>query len=848
MKIDYIKVSSVTDKFVLSEKINKKVFNSSSPWSLWKSFFIVVLSSLVFALCLNFCHLKYNVFIYNLESFDGLFNIGKILFSHLLLWFLLTIIGTRINQKEYGNNELVCNIGHMLALVYLFVLPASIVGLFLNIVVKEYVWIFVNLLYIIFLLANIGTFFYACSEKTKKAPELEFVYVAKKITLKYLQAAIIFILFFIIGGIYYLSALSPVSEIINRDIIFRPTIIIFALAGILALPVVVGMNLRLNFEDSDKNAFLISFYAYGKAICFLFMSIFLVDIFFVLFGGLTIDNALSNIYYIISLYLVLVLFFMVLIYQTNLIFSPNGYGYYVDIVKKKFHFKDILSLKISLPNIKNKVDLSEKQNLSEKMKDKLDQEVDLSFLRTILDFFTFDLLFTKDKKAVYIPFAYFSFVFINAISGLLFYFYKFSFLKYIINTNVIYVDIFVGMLWSVVFLLGISFVFYIVLKSFKIKGSFFEIFTNINYSLIPFAILVCISLFLKENARNIILDYFLYVALSWALAYFVLYHSIHYSIEKKKRFFIWIFNVLLIVVMFFGLSYFAYYTNIRFYSIVRIPLVNTRVIDYEESNRKVKSLEEQVPKKFQENISASMYKMESVDWVSMSIGDLLSHVEHMSKYSNLLSTEDDFNIRIANEAPINYNWATFIYKKQPKNIRKASRAKEKAMKILDFVNTNIKEEETTYPFGEAFWQDSVTTFKRKYGTKPDIAVLIVAMLRTNGVPAKINKEILPDRFFNNSYSLVDYYDGSAWKPLYPKQKVVKSDRNDLNKLKTWVENGAKSNLAFYYINDGEPYAYGNGDRYMVATYSLDLLPGKYMASYKNGSNVELYFFNIRKAR
>jgi len=860
MKVDYIKISSITDKLILLEKVNRNIFNSSNPWSLWTSFLIVFFCSIIFSASVNLCNLNYNIFVLNAgsEANINILNIGKILIFNLSFWFLLTITATRINQKEHGSSELLYNIGHMLALVSVVTLPISLLGLLLNLIINGSAWIFINLIYLIFLLGNVGTFFFACSEKTKKAPELDFVYIAKKVDPKQVQVFIVFILLFIIGGIYYASVLSPISTLINENILFRPTIIILSLFLILVLPVFIGGLLRSKF---DSNSYLISFYGYSKSVCVLFIGLFLVDIFFTKIN--TQGDVLNNIYYIISLYFVIILSFLSFIYQTNLIFSPNGYGYDTVIIKKKINFISFFKKPLkeesnseNLPQpevvseeVKNNTHPPKQSILSKDVKDVikipkitpetikniLNKEIDTSFFRFILDVINFDLLFKKDDKAIYFRFAYFFIIFVNIISGILFYFYDFSFLKYIVNTKVWYIDIFIGILWSIIFLLGTSFVFYIVLKLFKIKSYLLKIFTNINYSLIPFSILVCISLFFNEKIRTIILDYSLYVALFWAIAYFILYYILNFKIEKKKIFLVWTVNILLIFTLFFGLSYTAYFTNIELYSFLKAPIARVRL-----------DIVKQIPKENQYIADNSLSNLEPVDLTSTSISDFLSHVEYMKKYKN--DEEFIYPIRIANEVSMNQNWASYIYKKQPKDIKNAIKLEDKVKKIFDFVNTNIKEEKTTYPFGDTFWQDSVTTFKRKYGKKTDIAVLMVAMLRTNGIPAKINKEITPDKFFNNSYNLVEYYDGNNWKPLYPKQKEVKSNQEDINKLKAWVDNGPKDNLAFYYIKNNELFAYGSGERFMVAKYSYDLLPGEYMASYKKDNCVKLSFFEIRETK
>jgi transglutaminase-like putative cysteine protease len=155
----------------------------------------------------------------------------------------------------------------------------------------------------------------------------------------------------------------------------------------------------------------------------------------------------------------------------------------------------------------------------------------------------------------------------------------------------------------------------------------------------------------------------------------------------------------------------------------------------------------------------------------------------------------------------------------------------------------------TWPLGEKFDQDPITTLIRKRGNQVDAAILMIAALRASGVAAR-PKDIFPDEFVTNSYTLAEYFDGVQWKPCYPKIGPVAKPpvrQDDLEKFRQWVSNAPPgSRVALNILIDGVWYPYCAGRKAPIA-FTLDPAPGTYLLSCTLGDVCHLRRFVLRPA-
>lgn len=805
--MNYYKLRDITDNFILLKNKTEKVFNSVISWSLWESFLVVVICSCFMGFCAGKAGIDFNIIALNngdeVSDISIIMSIGKSIWILSSLWLLLTIIAGYINQSRNGYDDLLSNIGQVLALVYVSVLPISVFFLFsFDESIKDMLGLIFNLFLLLFYLNLSGVFIFSMGEKTARGEPLSFVYTSKRLLIKNViwQASVF-------GIISVLALLYLITGAFQGRIINIGFILIWLIPmGIL---IFMGNKYRKAFSVPDKHSFLTTFYGYGNAFCLFALVSVIMSILYENYGNI------DSTYYFIFWNIVIFCYMAMLVHKTKLVCFDTGYKYWRD------NDSDVENPDVEEPDIEGKKD-------AKKLKPH-------KGIKNIIGFIILDYTIDTKNLSVYQKISMFALAIISV--GILFAFGKTSIIKYVINTNLWYYDLVLGITSGVLFLAVISAMLYFVLKLFKIDIKVGDIFNSVAVSLLPFGIFSVVSLFFKADLRTLLLECCFYPFIFWSVAYLIIYY-LSFKMNLKKFFAVWILNIILGVVIFYVMSYAFFFVQKE---------VMFKVIDCPVA-RVLSNIEKDVPVGMIPTIKAIIIKSEPVDLVELSVDEFFSHVSFMNKYydNNVVMSSYLIPIRIANEVADNQKWVDYFCANMPDNIRKSSNVKDTARLINNFVIKNITESETRYPFGDAFWQDSVTTFKCKHGTKPDIAVLMIAMLRAKGIPARICT-VTPDRFFNNSYALVQYYENENWIPLYPENKNVKSKKEDIDAFEQLYNKlRAKESLQLYYIHDGIIYPYNDNIRNEGVRMRTDVLPGKYMVVYKVGREIHNMFFDIRK--
>ncbi len=256
-------------------------------------------------------------------------------------------------------------------------------------------------------------------------------------------------------------------------------------------------------------------------------------------------------------------------------------------------------------------------------------------------------------------------------------------------------------------------------------------------------------------------------------------------------------------------------------------------------------------------IKDDVARMANVDLVDVSAADFIDQVLYAKKLSSRFYADGGYPgdlspIRIRGEITSNAGWMRRLC---PIMSRITSSAKtpddvvRMVSKWLD--STLVKIQPITWPLGEKFDQDPITTLICKRGNQMDAAILMIAALRASGVAARATP-VYPDEFVSNSYTLAGYFDGIQWKSCYPKVGIVLKPRvlsEDLAKLTQWAGDIQQySKLSLYVLVDDVWEPYSAGGRKDPATCSFDLAPGSYMASYEIGDICYMKRFVLRPSR
>ena len=822
-------------------------------------------------------------------------NIGKSIFLLGSLWLIIVLSSSAINQHYHKGDDVICNIGQITSLVYVSILPVALIFLYpFHSYIKSNIWMFFNLFLLLFYINLFGVFIYSASEKTNNSSSLSFIYTAKRLSINNVLISCLLVSCFILLGAFYFTFFSNMGIFLSQNIVIRASLILFLLSVFLFL-IFIGSSLRKSFNEPDANAFLTSLYGYGKPACAFITSCMLIDF---ISKNFELNLITGDILYFVLIDLIILGFFIYTIYETKMVCFDTGYKYSVDENKKIELFpvkvsKNILAekeesitlneeviettnntittklkesfasdlnsdpvisfLKKKLSNIKISIntDISKdpfviffkslSKKISSKKENKIVKNISKSIgpnIKSILDFLTFDSIFKTKTTELSLNKSILLTILTSLSIGAVFAFSPLNFLGFTIRTNTWYIDIATGSLFAIVFTCMCSLIIFICSKVFNSNLSHKDIISLIPVSLLPFSVVSFLSLFfIKKGYSSIILEYSSYVLLAWACGYAFLYIFVKSKIKPSKLLVFLGSSIFFAYIIFLILSSISFTFQKAFNPYYKIPIVRAK-------NSWERNLSDNIRPIAEYSVSSIR---ENIELAELRVCDVLEHTKFMKRYKNNTDTSNDeylYSLRIANEMSDNHNWSTYLYKNQPKEIKKS---KEKAKSILNFITSEIKEEKTNYPFGDSFWQDSVTTFKRKAGKIPDIAVLTVALFRTNGIPARIC-EVTPDQFFNDSYTLVEYYDDSNdnWTEIYPTSKHIKSNQRDLKKLSEWRFSKENiKNLAFYYIHDGIIYPMCSNERNEAASDNIDLLPGEYMASYTDEKSIYTYFFDIK---
>jgi hypothetical protein len=260
--------------------------------------------------------------------------------------------------------------------------------------------------------------------------------------------------------------------------------------------------------------------------------------------------------------------------------------------------------------------------------------------------------------------------------------------------------------------------------------------------------------------------------------------------------------------------------------------------------------------KYQGDIQTCIGQLAVVDLADVNACDLLDHVTYSCRVANRfygpsVNPESMPSIRIRTEVSSNSGWMRELYPVTHQLTAKAETPDAAAKIICKWARSQVRHiEPTTFPFGEKFGQDAMTTLRGHRGDRVDVAVLTVAALRSAGVAAHI-VPVYPDRFAHGTYTLVEYYDGTEWKPCYPSMDSPaepKADPKALAALNRWLADGKRKNAAVYALQGGVWRPYNSGGRDLHAEASFDLLPGTYLATYTTGDICHTKTFVVGRAR
>ena len=794
MKINFEKICSVTDNFILTQKLNKKIINSQNPWNIFICLFIVLGVSFLFALNVYFFKYNYLYFVFNSpgNSNLNLTVLYKVFFTLPFLWFLGTVIATYFNKSVWTFKEMFENIAHILTLPYLLVFPFAFIGLFIKSFLGNFTFIYYDFIILIFTLYFIGSFFWAGSEKSNKPKDLEFVYTKRKLDPAKLYSSIVGNVFIILCFTVYFSYFSEIKSLINFNPYIRPVFIIVFYGFLLIVPTYI-LGLYRQSKKTNKNSFIVSFYVYCKPLIYFLVSLFVLDLIF--YRILHNDNYVNDIFFSYLFLVSIFIYFIALIYETNLLISENGYGF--DNINSD---EDIL---LSGPKAK--------------------------YISSFFKFFVFDSIIGKDEtisKDNLIKLILFDILGIGLLGaeGHFFLFKGSTF------TGIFWVDFLIAVLWAVVLVGLLSVVWRVYNRRFI---GFVNILSPVLFSLITLSILGFLSVFMGNN-KNLICSNFAWVFLFWAAIYMFLYYFTN-GLRGKKLLWSVSFYIISGLIIFFLVSIVASSLNIYIYKNKAVTLGKVIKVNKEIDDQIYTPL----PIDFDESDIMPVY---SIDLGVTTFGDYLEHRRHFQN----MGIYSPPPIRIGYEISLNHNWAKFLYSKTPRKIRKINDPKEKTKALYEYVVTNIKEEETTYPFGENMLSDPITTYKRKAGNKAEIAILLTAYLLTNGIDANYSQKVTPDQFFNDSYTLVRIKTSSEEEEIYPKNLKVGSNKEDLSEFAGFLKKHIKDTIGLYYVKNGDLYPYNYGRKHEEIMVRENLLPGKYMCAYKTGNRIESFQFIIRK--
>lgn len=264
-------------------------------------------------------------------------------------------------------------------------------------------------------------------------------------------------------------------------------------------------------------------------------------------------------------------------------------------------------------------------------------------------------------------------------------------------------------------------------------------------------------------------------------------------------------------------------------------------------------LSDGVPDEYTDDIRLVLGQLRNVDTADINTCDLIDHVVYSRKVANRYYGHDGNpesipTIRIRSEVTTNSGWMRYLYPKMQQVTRQARTPDEAVRVVYSWIKSlGIHVEPTTFPFGDKFGLDPITTLRGKRGDHVDIAVLMVAALRSAGVAAHI-VPVYPDRFAHNNYALTEYYDGYNWKPCYPaleRKPEPHADPRTLSAISNWFTNGKGENEALYVLQGGVWRPYCPGGRDVRAEVIFSLYPGTYLATYTVGDMCYVRNFILR---
>ncbi|MCE5313700.1 MAG: transglutaminase-like domain-containing protein [Armatimonadota bacterium] len=379
------------------------------------------------------------------------------------------------------------------------------------------------------------------------------------------------------------------------------------------------------------------------------------------------------------------------------------------------------------------------------------------------------------------------------------------------------------------------------LRIFRQKTHISVICSSVGFSLLPLSLAVFILSLLPLQVRDGAYGLLFTCALMWGLGYLVM--DIGSSLIQRSRLFLALPAIVLVIVTtHFASGYLIKNAHLAVMRSMTIPLrsVENTIVD-------------EFPPSMGGEVRSLIGSMVNVDRADVSAADFVDQVLYSKKVSTRFYEEGQYPsnlspFRIRAEITANAGWMRRLFPEMSRLTRSAKTPDDVVRIVSKWLKAKMVEiTPMTWPPGEKFDQDPITTLICKRGNQMDAAILMIAALRASGVAAR-TKLFFPDELVTNSYTLAEYFDGVEWKPCYPKIGWVSKPavrRDDLAKFKQWAYSVPKgSGPSLNILIDGVWYPYCNG-RTQPITFTFDPAPGTYMGSYTTGNVCHIRRFVLR---